>query len=203
MTEPRGGGGGGGGGAGDDWRSVEKAWQSVATGRAGSPGDPLAGPRRRLVRIQLLEAGAAMALVALGVAAVREHPGVTVWLVAGLLAAQAVLTLWVGWWTRGTIGRAVTQSTRRFLADWRRTCRRQLAWIRIAAVVLAVEGIGLAAWVLANVPPTGRILPQEVWWYLAAIGVLLCGAWLAAQRSRFVVQLRRIVETEAELGIAD
>jgi hypothetical protein len=147
-----------------------------------------------------MELAVAGALTALGVTAVVEHHGVAVWILAGLLVIQGLFIVWIGRWARSAIERAAVRSTKEFLVDWRRLCQRQLRLVRVAAALAGLEGIGLAVWVGSNVPPGGRILPAEVWWFLGLVAVLLGGAWLAWQRGRVLQQLSLIVEAEGELG---
>lgn len=180
----------------DDWTALGRTWRGMPTPpparRAG-----WAAIGRRLRLAMGLELVVAALLVGLGWKAIQEHPGTAGWLAGLALALHAGLIVAVAVLGQRTVRGLMTESTREFLAGWRRACRRQLLLIRGFAVLVLVEVAALVAWFAAGTQGgSPRIVAAEWWWYGSLVGLLAVAGWFAASRSRALAALARIAEAE-------
>lgn len=189
-----------------DWEEVETAWlASTEEDRVDSLGAlRLVASRHRRQRTgALVESVVALALIALAVIAVREHPGQGIWIWGGALVAHAAAIWWVARRSRDVARRVLVQPTAAFLASWRSACRQQLAAVRIGLAILTFESLFLAVALVSALSGASfgslRILPSERVWVASLIAVLGVAAWLVLVRSRMLVELERASRIQRDL----
>ena len=189
-----------------EWEEVESAWLDSANENAVDSLGALrvvASRHRRQRAGALLESIVALALIALAVIAVREHPGRGIWIWGAVLVAHAAGIWWVARRSRDVAQRVLVQPTATFLAAWRSACRQQLTAVRIGLGILTFESLFLAVALVRALSGATfgslRILPSERVWVASLIAVLGVAAWLVLVRSRMLVELERASRMQRDL----